>query len=100
MQRIATTQELVDELRSLLAYCEAPNPSRTLLANALLGVATRLGSSGFKPGRRVRVKPSHGFSKWHGDEGVVEKLIPINKAYVELEREGRQILDLNDLELI
>jgi hypothetical protein len=30
--------------------------------------------------------------------GVIEKLIPLNKAYVELETNGRQIVDLDDVE--
>lgn len=55
---------------------------------------------GFKPGVAVKVKPSHGFKKWRGDVGVIDKMVPINKAYVELEGNGRQIVDLNDLEQV
>jgi len=52
----------------------------------------------FRPGDEVKVKPSHGFKEWHGDTGVIEKIIPINKAYVQLKENGRQIFDLDDLE--
>lgn len=55
-------------------------------------------SGGFKPGDTVKVKPSHGFKKWHGDVGTIDKMVPINKAYVQLQENGRQILDLDDLE--
>jgi hypothetical protein len=57
-------------------------------------------ASGFKPGDKIKIKPSHGFKKWHGDTGTVEKLVPINKAYVQLEENGRQIVDLDDIEKI
>ena len=52
--------------------------------------------SPYRPGRRVRIRTSHGFAEWHGDEGAIEKLVQFNKAYVVLERNGRQIVDLND----
>ncbi len=52
--------------------------------------------SPFRPGRRIRIRTSHGIVEWHGDEGPIEKLVPFNKAYVQLEKNGRQIVDLND----
>lgn len=54
----------------------------------------------FKPGDHVRVLPSHGFAHYRGDEGTIDKIIPINKAWVESEKNGRIIVDLDDLEKI
>lgn len=56
--------------------------------------------SPFRPGRRIRIRPTHGIVEWHGDEGPIEKLVPINKAYVQLEKNGRQIVDLDDCLLV
>ncbi len=52
----------------------------------------------FSVGDHVRVLPSHGFAHYRGDTGVIDKMIPINKAYVESEKNGRIIVDLDDLE--
>lgn len=54
----------------------------------------------FSVGDPVRVKSSHGFAHYRGDTGVIDKMIPINKAYVESERNGRIIVDLDDLEKV
>ncbi len=54
----------------------------------------------FKPGDSVRVLPSHGFAHYRGDTGTIDKMIPINKAWVESEKNGRIIVDLDDLEPI
>jgi hypothetical protein len=51
-----------------------------------------------RPGTRVRVLSSHGSPAFRGDVGVIEKLIPLNKAYVELEANGRHVVDLDDVE--
>jgi hypothetical protein len=52
----------------------------------------------FKPGDRVRVKPTHNFKEWHGDVGEVDKFVPFGKYYVELEKNGRVIIDGDYLE--
>lgn len=67
-----------------------------LLAARYRAAYTRM----FNLGDEVRVKPSHGFKHWHGDTGTIDKFVPINKVYVELDEHGRQILDLDDLEKV
>lgn len=45
MKKIANTQELQSELRSLLSYASSPNPSREKIASALLGLSNRVAMS-------------------------------------------------------
>ncbi len=52
----------------------------------------------FEPGNLVRVKPSHGASKFRGDQGTIAEYVPFGKYYVELERNGRSLVSENDLE--
>lgn len=61
-------------------------------------VVSRFIQARYQPGDRVRIRETHNFKKYHGDEGEIEKIIPINKAYVELEKNGRVIVDLDDVE--
>jgi hypothetical protein len=63
-------------------------------------VARSKAAGRFNVGDPVRVLPSHGFAHYRGDTGVIDKMIPINKAYVESEKNGRIIVDLDDLEKI
>lgn len=54
----------------------------------------------FSPGDKVKVKDSHGSAKFRGDTGEIEKLVPIGKYYVDLKKNGRSLVDGNDLEKI
>jgi hypothetical protein len=63
-------------------------------------VARSKAAGKFQVGDPVRVLPSHGFAHYRGDTGVIDKMVPINKAYVESEKNGRIIVDLDDLEKI
>ena len=56
--------------------------------------------SDLKPGTKVRVKPTHGYAKFHHDEGTIDKYVPFGKYYVELKKNGRQLIDQNDLEKV
>jgi len=56
-----------------------------------------LEATGFQPGDHVRVKPTHGIPSFRGDRGVIEKSVPFNKYYVELDRNGRSLVSENDL---
>lgn len=51
-------------------------------------------------GTKIKIKPTHGISKWHGDEGTIEKYVPFGKYYVHLKTHGRQIVDQSDLEKV
>ena len=52
------------------------------------------------PGDHVRVKDSHGLAKYRGDTGVIEKYVQFGKYYVELEKNGRSIVAVEDLEKV
>ncbi len=54
----------------------------------------------FESGDKVRVKDSHGSPKFRGDTGEVEKSVQFGKYYVELEKNGRSLVDGNDLEKV
>jgi len=49
MNKIASTQELKGELKSLLAYAQSPNPSRTVLAQQLNALSQRVAGSDIRP---------------------------------------------------
>jgi len=52
----------------------------------------------FQPGDKVVINKSHGFKHWHGDEGVIDKLVPIGKYYVNMDNGDRRIVDMGDLD--
>ena len=57
-------------------------------------------TSEFKPGDHVKVKSTHGYPKFRGDIGIIEKYVPFGKYYVELKRNGRAMVSEDDLEKI
>jgi hypothetical protein len=54
----------------------------------------------FQPNVTIRVKDSDKRERLHGLTGVVEKVIPVGKAYVFIKGEGRTIVDLDNLEVV
>jgi len=71
--------------------------AKSVVARFLTEREVRLAAR-FQKGDEVRIKPTHGFKDWHGDTGTIEKIIPINKAYVQLKENGRRLIDLDNLE--
>jgi hypothetical protein len=69
--------------------------------SALTGKPRTLSFNGgtMTPGTRIRILNTHGFPAFRGDVGVIETFVPLNKAYVQLEANGRQIVDLGDVEV-
>jgi len=59
-----------------------------------------LEATGFQPGDHIKVRSTHGYPKFRGDTGVVEKYVPFGKYYVELKRNGRAMVSEDDLEKI
>jgi hypothetical protein len=51
----------------------------------------------FAPGICVFVKGSHGTERFRGDVGRIEKYIPFGKYYVDLRKNGRQLVSGSDL---
>jgi len=52
----------------------------------------------FRLGDRVEINKNHGFKHWHGDTGTIDKFVPINKCYVNMDNGDRRIVDLDDLD--
>jgi len=59
---------------------------------------TKEAKTKFEKGDKVKVKPSHGIKEWRGDTGVIDKYVPFGKYYVDLKKNGRQIVDQSDIE--
>jgi len=80
------------------------NPSMKLLQDGGINmlaerVANRfLEATGFQPGDHVKVKSTHGYLKFRGDTGIIEKYVPFGKYYVELKHNGRAMVSGDDLE--
>ena len=81
------------ELRKAVIKLAHDNPG---LRNHLLPLVKEAGA-GLSPGDKVVVKDTHGTKEFRGQKGTVEKYVPFNKFYVDLEKAGRTLVDKSDL---
>lgn len=52
----------------------------------------------FRPGDKVVINKHHGHRPWHGDKGTVEKYVPFNKYYVNMDAGDRRLVDLETID--
>jgi hypothetical protein len=72
-------------------------------ADDIAAEARRLRSSNprdLRAGDAVRISRSHGHAPYRGVTGVIESLVPVGKAYVLTEQEGRLFVDVSNLESV
>lgn len=102
MKKIASPDELVSELRSLLAYAEGDQPSREKLVSGLNGLADRTARSPASWAKNIYVRDFQALRK--PAESVEDILQDLILAVVNLEHAGdldsqetRELRALGDL---